>query len=94
MKVFRSQLLLTDAELEALSEQYTEKTGEKTVVIPTYLVPENEKTFFLCDGYACEGPCPDFCKHTSDVRHARNFFQKHDGTWWELNEEHREVGKS
>lgn len=38
---------------------------------------ENETkptVLYLCDGKACGDECPnEWCKHTSDVRHARNF---------------------
>ena len=96
MRILKSNLLMTDRELEALSKKYTEACGEKTIVLPPDLDPvfESAQVFYLCDGYACEGPCPDFYKHTSNIQHAKNFFQKGDGTFWELKEENRDVAKN
>lgn len=94
MRYFKAGIFMSPDELDDLSRELTERSGEKTAVLPVFIDQIEEKVFYLCDGYACEGPCPDFCKHTSDIRHARNFFQKHDGTWWELKEKHRDVAKN
>lgn len=31
------------------------------------------KILYLCDQRACEDGCCELCKHTSDIRHAKNF---------------------
>lgn len=30
------------------------------------------RVIYLCDGLACPS-CSEFCKHTSDISHAKNF---------------------
>ena len=32
-----------------------------------------KKTVYLCDCLACESCIDDYCKHTSNIEHARNF---------------------
>ena len=43
---------------------------------------DRTKVFYECDGLACEEcnkKSGGFCHHTSDIRHAKNFRQKHHG---------------
>ena len=28
---------------------------------------------YICDRLKCGGDCPDWCKHTLDIKHAKNF---------------------
>lgn len=47
----------------------------------------NPIVFYLCDGNACDGACTTSCKHTTDIRHAKNFKHGLDGeSWWEKEE--------
>lgn len=41
--------------------------------------------FYICDGRACNKPC-DPCRHTSDIRHAKNFYY-HGGAYFEKDPE-------
>ena len=41
--------------------------------------PQNAVAFYLCDGTACANCCPDVCKHTSNIAHAKNFCADIDG---------------
>lgn len=41
---------------------------------------QEEKIFYLCDGYGCDAKCElnGECKKTSDINHAKNFVKRND----------------
>lgn len=41
------------------------------------------KILYLCDQERCENCHPDFCKHTTDIKHAKNFKEETDGIYIE-----------
>lgn len=84
MRTLKTDIFMTDKELEYIERKYTEKFGEQTVVLPPYLEQVEGKIFYLCDGLACDKCDNDLCHHTSDIRHAKNFRQVQDGTFWEV----------
>ena len=52
---------------------------------PSILEAESHKVkvAYLCDRERCEECHPDYCKHTSDIKHARNFEEKAKGRYVE-----------
>lgn len=83
MRTFKVDLFSTREELDEMEKQLSEKYGEPCVVLPTYLQPEEQKIGYLCDGYACEECHPEYCHHTTDIKHAKNFAELADGRWME-----------
>lgn len=45
----------------------------------------DKKILYLCDGGGCSACCGgnnEFCKHTTDIKHAKNFYYDgHNGYW-------------
>ena len=40
------------------------------------IMKEHEQAIlYLCDGKKCEQCDPDFCSHTTDINHAKNFIK-------------------
>lgn len=50
---------------------------ENTCIPHVNYRPCNDDVFYLCDRKACNN-CHEECKHTSDIRHAVNFYQPHE----------------
>lgn len=87
---FKLNRLLTPEDMERVSAQLEERTGERCIILPPGLEKTNERVFFLCDRKQCENCSPE-CRHTTDVSHAVNFHQLEivdgcvnaDGGYWE-----------
>lgn len=41
------------------------------------------KILYLCDQERCENCHPDYCKHTTDIKHAKNFKEGSEGIYIE-----------
>lgn len=51
----------------------------------------NGRILYICDGEACTA-CSEFCRHTSDISHAKNFIKSQNpiapvNDYWENDEE-------
>lgn len=84
MRTFRAEIFTTKEELDEMGKELSERYGEPCVVLPTCIKPEEQKIDYLCDGYACEKCHPEYCRHTTDISHAKNFVELADGRWMEV----------
>lgn len=83
MRVFQSKLFMDKDELKREAENLAEKIGEPCVVLPAYLEAHNQNIAYVCDGYACDVCHPEYCHHTTDIRHAKHFAELSDGRYIE-----------
>ena len=74
MRIFTANIFMTKDDIEEEEQRLTEKTGEKCVIVPHYVQEKDAQVLYVCDRTACLQCHPETCSHTSDVRHAKNFF--------------------
>lgn len=72
----------TEKQREELRERLRAETGEDVFLIPAYLKMQLPRIFYECDRRACS-TCHSECSQTSDIRHAKNFVVREDGTFFE-----------
>lgn len=84
MRTFRAEIFATKEELDEMGKELSERYGEPCVVLPICIKPEEQKIAYLCDGYACEECHPEYCHHTTDISHAKDFVELADGRFMEV----------
>ena len=52
-----------------------------------------EEVAYLCDRKACKNCAYPNCKHTTDIRHAKNFEVSANGSYWEADDDRQEVSR-
>lgn len=84
MRTFISKIFATREELDEMEKDLSKRYGEPCVVLPTFQEPVAQIIAYLCDGYACEKCHPEYCHHTTDISHAKNFVELADGRFMEV----------
>lgn len=86
MKTFRLEIFSTKEEIREMEQELSRKYGERCVVLPAYMNPKEQNVAYLCDGYACPVCHSEYCHHTTDISHAKNFVELADGRFLEKHE--------
>ena len=89
MILLECTVVLRDGDRKKLQEQIMAEIGQPVVLLPNGVSRAKERNIlFLCDRKACEKCSYPTCRHTPELKHARNFapagFTKRtDGVWVE-----------
>ncbi len=83
MRVFTSDLFMTEEGIREEEKKLCEKFNEPCVVLPTFLKPHDQNIAYECDRLACPHCHPETCSHTTDISHAKNFVLLGDGRYLE-----------
>lgn len=76
------RLIDADALIKSLKKDWPQTSKIKWAQIVAKCAPTID-IVFLCDGTACKGECHKQCFHTSDIKHARNFYKEGE-VWTEM----------
>ena len=89
MILLECAVAVRDGDRKKIQEQLAAEIGQPVVLLPNSVSRAKERNIlFLCDRKACEKCSYPTCRHTPELKHARNFapagFTKRtDGVWVE-----------